>query len=217
MGALLITGTDTGVGKTFITYNLALALKERDIRVGCFKPIETYVRDVPEDGSLLSRATGQRVEEVVPVRFRLPLSPYAARMEEGRDFSLELLKGRFEELKQKYQLLLVEGAGGIAVPIDRTYTYADLAKDWGLEVVLVGRAGLGTLNHTYLAYFYARSKGLNVRAVILNGFEGRDVSERTNPRIVEEMTGIKPILIPKVQGIELPREEREKLLELVGL
>ncbi len=217
MGALLITGTDTGVGKTFITYNLALALKERDIRVGCFKPIETYVRDVPEDGSLLSRATGQRVEEVVPVRFRLPLSPYAAKIEEGGDFSLEFLRERFEELKGRYELLLVEGAGGIAVPIDRNYTYADLAGDWGLEVIVVARAGLGTLNHTYLTYFYAKSRGLNVRGIVLNRFEGRDVSERTNPRIVEEMTGIKPILIPKVQGIELPQAERENLLELVGL
>ena len=217
MGAFLITGTDTGVGKTFITYNLTLSLKNKGVNVGCFKPIETYVRDLPEDGSLLSKATGQSIDEIVPLRFRLPLSPYAAKIEEGRDFSLKFLRERFEELKSRYELLLVEGAGGIAVPIDRDYTYADLAVDWGLEVIVVARAGLGTLNHTYLTYFYARSKGLNVRGIVLNRFEGRDVSERTNPRIVEEMTGIKPILIPKVQGVELPEAERDKLLELVGL
>jgi len=217
MGAFLITGTDTGVGKTFITYNLALALREKGVKVGCFKPVETGVRDVPEDGKLLAQATGQRIEEVVPVSFQLPLSPYAAKIEEGKDFSLEYLGERFKELKGRYETLLVEGAGGIAVPIDRGYTYANLAMDWDLEVIIVGRAGLGTLNHTYLSYFYARSMGLKVRAIILNGFSGKDVSERTNPSIVEEMTGIRPICVPRVEGPELGREDRKRLLELIGL
>ena len=216
MGTYLITGTDTGVGKTFITYNLAYALREKGVKVGCFKPVETYVRDIPEDGNLLAKATGQEVDEVVPVKFRLPLSPYAATMEEGKSFSLDDLRDKFEKLKRKYEVVLVEGAGGIAVPIDRNYTYADLARDWDLEVIIVGRAGLGTLNHTYLSYFYARSMGLKIRAIVLNGFSGEDVSERTNPIIVEEMTGIKPIQIPRVVGLLLPADERRKLLELVG-
>lgn len=216
MGAFLITGTDTGVGKTFIAYNLALALKDRGIKVGCFKPVETYVKDNPEDGSLLAKVTGQSVDEVVPVRFALPLSPYAAKMEEGKDFSLEYLGKRFRKLRAEYEILLVEGAGGIAVPIDRNYTYADLAGDWGLEVIIVGRAGLGTLNHTYLTYFYAVSMGLKIRGIVLNGFGGGDVSERTNPIIVREMTGMEPVRIPRVKGPVLPREEREKLLYLIG-
>ena len=216
MGTYLITGTDTGVGKTFITYNLAYALKEKGVKVGCFKPVETYVRDIPEDGNLLAKATDQKVDEVVPVKFRLPLSPYAATMEEGKSFSLDDLRDKFEKLKRKYEVVLVEGAGGIAVPIGRNYTYADLARDWDLEVIIVGRAGLGTLNHTYLSYFYAREMGLKIRAIVLNGFGGEDVSERTNPIIVEEMTGIKPIQIPKVVGLLLPADERRKLLELVG-
>ena len=184
--------------------------------MGCFKPVETYVRDIPEDGNLLARATGQEVDEVVPVKFRLPLSPYAATMEEGKSFSLDNLRDKFEKLKRKYEVVLVEGAGGVAVPIDRNYTYADLARDWDLEVIIVGRAGLGTLNHTYLSYFYARSMGLKIRAIVLNGFSGEDVSERTNTIVVEEMTGIKPIQIPRVVGLLLPADERRKLLELVG-
>ena len=217
MQALLITGTDTGVGKTFITYNLALALKERGVKVGCFKPVETYVEDIPEDGFLLSKATGQSVYEVVPVRFHLPLSPYAATIEEKRDFSLEYLKEKFEELRRRYDILLVEGAGGIAVPIKRNYTYGDLAKDWDLPLIIVARAGLGTLNHTFLSWFYAKNLGLEVRGIVMNGFAGEDPSERTNPRIVEEMTGIKPVKVPKIKGSELPGEVRAKLLKLVGL
>lgn len=217
MQAFLVTGTDTGVGKTFITYNLALALKERGVRVGCFKPVETYVKDVPEDGFLLSKATGQDVDEIVPVRFSLPLSPYAAIVEEGKDFSLEDLRMKFEELTKKYEILLIEGAGGIAVPVKRSYTYGDLARDWSLPVIIVARAGLGTLNHTFLTWFYVRSLGLKIVGVVMNGFTGKDPSERTNPRIVEEMTGIKPVEIPKMPGLELPEELRAKLLHLVGL
>ncbi|MDQ7038686.1 MAG: dethiobiotin synthase [Aquificota bacterium] len=213
--SVLITGTDTGVGKTYVTYNLALALRKKGVKVGCFKPVETYVRDIPEDGLLLSEATGQPVDEVVPVRFSLPLSPYAAEMEEGRPVDLGFLRKRFEELERRYDLLLVEGAGGIAVPVKRGYTYADLALDWDLEVIIVGRAGLGTLNHTYLAWFYAREKGLEVKGIVLNGFTGEDVSERTNPRIVEEMTGIRPVCLRKTEGPVAREEDISPLLDLV--
>lgn len=75
MRAVLITATDTGVGKTFISYNLVYTLKERGVKVGYLKPVETDVRDLPQDGSLLASLTGQSLEEVVSVRFKLPLSP----------------------------------------------------------------------------------------------------------------------------------------------
>ena len=210
---VLITGTDTGVGKTFITYNLARGLIKRGYKVKCFKPVETYVRDIPEDGSLLARATGQRVDEVVPVKYSLPLAPYAAEIEEKKSFSLEELKEHYERLRESSEILLVEGAGGIAVPIKRNYTYANLARDWNLKVFIVARAGLGTLNHTFLTWYYARSLGLEITGIVLNGATGEDVSERTNPRIVEEMTGIKPIVIPKVSTLELPDEPLDSLVD----
>ncbi len=216
MSAILITGTDTGVGKTFITYNIALALRRKGVRVGCFKPVETYVRDIPEDGLLLAKATGQRVEEVVPMTFELPLAPYAGEIEEGKEVDLEFLREKFELLKKRYEVLLVEGAGGIAVPIKRNYTYAHLARDWGLPLLIVGRAGLGTLNHTYLTWFYAVKMKLKVLGIVLNGFTGEDVSERTNPRIVEEMTGIRPLRVRKHDGLEVSEEEAKGLLELIG-
>ncbi|NPA33254.1 MAG: dethiobiotin synthase [Aquificae bacterium] len=210
---VLITGTDTGVGKTFITYNLAKGLRERGFRVACFKPVETGVRNTPEDGSLLARATGQEVNQVVPVRFGLPLAPYSATLEEGRDFSLEELKEIFLELAEGYDVVLVEGAGGIAVPLKRGYTFAHLARDWGLGVFIVGRAGLGTINHTFLTWHYARSLSLRVGGIVLNRKTGRDVSERTNPRVVEEMTGIKPFVVPEVEPPELEKGIREELCD----
>ncbi len=216
MKAILVTATDTGVGKTFIAYNLVYTLRERGIKVGYLKPVETGVEDVPQDGSLLCSLTGQNLEEAVPVRYSLPLSPYAGILEEKRDFSLTALKEHYLRLLEKYEFLVVEGAGGIAVPIKRDYNYAHLALDWGLDLLLVARAGLGTLNHTYLSYFYANSMNLRVLGILMNRFEERDVSERTNPIIVEELTGIKPLLVPKVNGLLLEPSIREKLVSLVG-
>ncbi|MGB9874034.1 MAG: dethiobiotin synthase, partial [Hydrogenobacter sp.] len=150
------------------------------------------------------------------VVFSLPLSPYAGILEEGKDFSLEDLKHHFENMLQKYEFVIVEGAGGIAVPIKKDYDYARLAKDWNLPILIVARATLGTINHTFLTYFYAKSMGLNIKGIVMNGFGGKDVSERTNPRIVQELTGIKPLEIPRIDGLLLPAEFRRALAELVG-
>lgn len=216
MKAVFITATDTGVGKTFISYNLAYVLKERGVKVGYLKPIETGVQEVPEDGSLLASLTGQDLEEVVPVRFRLPLSPYAGIIEEGKDFSLEELKAHYQRMLDKYQFLIVEGAGGIAVPIKKNYNYANLCYDWGLETILVARAGLGTINHTFLSWYYMRSMGVKPFVIVMNRFGGKDVSERTNPSIVEELTGVKVVKIGEVDGLLLPESERSLLAQLVG-
>jgi len=213
---ILITATDTGVGKTFISYNLVYALREKGIKVGYLKPVETDVKDIPQDGALLASLTGQSLEEVVPVRFSLPLAPYAGILEEGKDFSLEDLRRHYEMLLEKYELVIVEGAGGVAVPIKKDYNYANLAKDWNLRTLLVARAGLGTINHTFLSWYYMKSMGVEPMGIVMNGFEGKDVSERTNPLIIGELTGLKPLEIPKVEGLILPSEYRNLLAELVG-
>lgn len=216
MRAVLITATDTGVGKTFISYNLVYTLKERGVKVGYLKPVETDVRDLPQDGSLLASLTGQSLEEVVSVRFKLPLSPYAGILEEGKDFSLEGLKEHYERLLKRYEFLVVEGAGGVAVPIKKGYDYAHLAKDWGLPSLLVARAGLGTINHSFLSWYYMKSMGVEPLGIIMNRFEGKDVSERTNPLIVRELTGLEVVEMPEVDGRLLPAYHRDLLARLVG-
>lgn len=216
MRSVLITATDTGVGKTFVAYNLAYSLKEAGVKVGYLKPVETDVKDLPTDGSLLISITEQNIKEAVPVVFSLPLSPYAGILEEGKDFSLEDLKHHFESMLKKYEFVIVEGAGGIAVPIKKDYDYARLAKDWNLPILVVARATLGTINHTFLTYFYAKSMGLTFQGIVMNGFEGKDVSERTNARIVQELTGIKPLELPKIDGLLLSVDLRRAFAELVG-
>jgi len=102
------------------------------------------------------------------------------------------------------------------VPIKKDYDYARLSKDWGLPILIVARAGLGTINHTFLTYFYAKSMGLTLLGIVMNGFEGKDVSERTNARIVQELTGIKPLELSKIDGLLLPADSRRALAKFIG-
>ncbi|MFN3813075.1 MAG: dethiobiotin synthase [Aquificaceae bacterium] len=216
MKALMITGTDTNVGKTFIAYNLIYSLKEKGIKVGYLKPIETGAVSLPTDGSLIVSITEQDISEAVPVIFSLPLSPYASILEERKDFSLYELYWHYRDMLKRYDFLVVEGAGGIAVPVKKNYNYSKLARDWKLPVLLVAKAGLGTINHIFLSFYYIKSMGINILGIVMNGFTGEDVSERTNPAIVEELTHIKPVKVPRVDSLLLPTETRNALLKLVG-
>ncbi len=204
-----VTGTDTGVGKTYITYWLSTFLKDRGLKVRCFKPIETGVSKIPEDAYLLSQATGQPLEEVIVYKFKNPLSPYAALMEEGGNIDINIIKESIRKLSEDCDLLFVEGAGGIAVPILKNYLYADLCKELELETIIVCRAGLGTINHTYLTWYFLKEKNIRIKAIILNRFAGKDISEKTNALIIEQLTGVK---VFKVEESKNPPYDSFKLL-----
>ena len=216
MRGILVTGTDTGVGKTFITYNIARGLRDKGVKVACFKPVETGVDDVPGDGQMLARATGQDIDEVVLYRAKKPLAPYSAMLEGEIIISIEKIVERYRELRDKNDVVLVEGAGGIAVPIVKGYTYADLAKDLDTEVLIVARAVLGTINHSVLTVEYARKRGLKLTGLILNMYTGKDPSEKTNPEVIYQMTGLKPLIIRKYENMEIEGHELSALLDLIG-
>ncbi len=188
MEAFLISGTDTGVGKTYFCESLAKLLKGKGVKVGYFKPIETGVKEIPEDGSRVCRITGQELKEAILYTFKSPLAPYTASLEEGVHIDLALIRDRFFQLKEKYEVLLVEGAGGIAVPITHSYDYMALAKDLGLPVIVVARAGLGTINHTFLTWYYLKQNGVKVKLIVLNRYKGLDLSEKTNPFVITQLT-----------------------------
>ena len=215
--SVLITGTGTGVGKTFISANLAYTLKESGFKVGYYKPIETGVEDTPLDGALLCQITGQDLEEAVPLRCKLPLAPYACTLEEGVEFDIKFILDHYKKLMDKYHFLIVEGAGGLAVPIKSNYNYAHLANDLDIPILLVSYASLGTIHHTYTTHFYAKSMGLKILGVVMNGFRGADISERTNPRIVRELTGLEVVETPWQESLILPRTVRDRIAGLIRL
>ncbi len=215
MRGILVTGTDTGIGKTFVTYNIARGLRAKGVKVACFKPVETGVEEVPQDGQMLARATGQDIDEVVLYRARKPLAPYSAILEGDLTINTGRIRERYRELLDKNDVVLVEGAGGIAVPIVKGYTYADLAKELDTEVLIVARAGLGTINHSVLTVEYARKRGLRLTGLILNMYTGKDPSEKTNPEVIYQMTGLKPLIIRKYENTEIEESDLSALLDLI--
>lgn len=168
---LFVTGTDTGVGKTVVGCALAEALRRRRIDVGVMKPVETGVGPQgPLDAiSLIESAqVVDSIELVCPQRFALPASPIVAASVEGRTVDLALIRSAYRELSALHDRMLVEGAGGLLVPIVADYTMADLARELGLPLLVVTRASLGTINHTMLTLEAAAHRELPVAGVVIS-------------------------------------------------
>jgi dethiobiotin synthetase len=197
-----ITGTDTGVGKTVITVALIKAIGLLGLRACGMKPIETgCIKEgdvlVPSDGMFIKTIAhmDQNVKYISPCCFESPLAPMAASEIEGIPVNLEEIKKAYRELSETYKAVVVEGIGGLLVPIKRGYFVLDLAKDFGLPIIVVSRPGLGTLNHTMLTVNYAIKEGLNVAGIIINyNYPPKDtVDEETNPDIMKQISPV-PII-----------------------
>lgn len=187
-----MTGTDTGVGKTVVTAALALALRARGLDAGVVKPLQSgnAAADPEGDAMLLKRWAGlaEEPEEIAPFAFRAPLAPLVAARLEGRSLKLDEVVARVRALAGRHELVLVEGAGGLLVPVGLAWTIADLAAALGLPLLVVARAGLGTVNHTLLTVAEARRLGLEVAGVVLNG--RGDAGAETNAELIESFGGV---------------------------
>jgi dethiobiotin synthetase len=178
-----VTATDTGVGKTFITAALAAVLRARGQDVAVFKPVQSgAAADDPSGDAVLLGAD-------CVYAFAAPLAPLVAARAEGRTIELEPILKRARELEHEHEFLLVEGAGGLLVPLADDLDLADLAVALGLPLVIVARAGLGTVNHTLLTIEAARARGLELAGVVLNG-KG-DESTGENAALIEAGSGVR--------------------------
>ncbi|MEW6442889.1 MAG: dethiobiotin synthase [bacterium] len=207
---LFVTGTDTGVGKTFVAAGIAAAFREAGLRTGVMKPVETGCRvrggkRVPQDGRLLQKASGSEdpLEEIVPYRLLAAVAPRVAADREGVVIRLSAIERACRRIRSRSAMVLVEGAGGIFVPVTRAACMLDLIRLLGLPVLVVARAGLGTLNHTLLTLYCLGKEGIPVAGVVLNDVDGRrDLSKRTNPEMLRQASPV-PILarIPHIAGL----------------
>ena len=198
MNGVFVTGTDTGVGKTIISSGLAAVLKENGIDVGVFKPmLSGMAREDPEsDTSLLKELskTSLSHEEITPFQFAEPLAPYVAGLQEGRNVQLADVLHYWEVIRGKHEFFIVEGAGGISVPLGSDFLVSHLIKALEFPLVIVARPNLGTINHTFLTVQYAKQMGLEVAGIVINGMgDSPDIAEQTNPSMIEEMCQV-PIL-----------------------
>lgn len=195
MIALGVTGTDTGVGKTVVCAALAAAYTRSGARVGVMKPVETGVtrESLDRDGLRLAKAAGSRDDAslITPYAFPDPLAPLIAARRVGASVEIGRLDGAFRSISRDRDVVIVEGAGGLLVPLTDNDAYDTLFLRWRLGVLLVAANRLGVLNHVRLTLRAARSAGLSVRAVVLNdtGNDGADPSTSSNETALRELIG----------------------------
>ncbi len=200
---LFVTGTDTGVGKTWVTALIARDLTDRGVRTGVYKPVcsgAVYAEDgrlVYEDIERLAAATDDQFprERIGPQTFHAPLAPPVAAARESAEVDSELLRTGAGWWQGRVDLLLVEGAGGLLSPITWEETVADLAAELGLPLVIVAAMRLGAVNHTLLTVEVARRRGLPIAGIVLNHLPGgRDpLAVQTNPALIDAFVDV-PIL-----------------------
>ncbi|MFQ6019931.1 MAG: dethiobiotin synthase [Dehalococcoidia bacterium] len=204
--SLLITGTDTGVGKTVVTAAIASLLVAAGQRVAVYKAAQTGVGEgQPDDLAFVQATVGETplLRTACSYRLRAPLAPaVAARLEEVPIDRHEFVRA-YHELALSADTVLVEGAGGLLVPLAADYAMADLARELALPLLVVARPGLGTLNHTALTVEVARRRGLEVLGLVISDFPAEpDLATRTNPPLLVELTAA-PLLgaLPHVSGL----------------
>lgn len=172
---MFITGTDTGVGKTFVASLIVKALKENSINVGVMKPVETGCPQKnsvlkPHDALLLKKTAqvDDDMDIINPYRFKEPFAPSVAARKTGRQIKLSKIENCYKKLASRHDFMLVEGAGGLLTPLNSKETILDLIKFLGLPVIIVAASKLGTINHTLLTIRCARQSGIRIISIIFN-------------------------------------------------
>jgi len=185
-----ITGTDTGVGKTMFTLTLGILLQEKGFDVGVMKPVQCG----GSDSAFLKKHLGvdDSLEKINPYFALEPLSPYLAFKRCRKEIRVEKIIDVANELRARHDVLLIEGAGGVLVPIKKGYLVADLIRDLDCEVIVVSRLGLGTINHSLLTINQLKGQGSRVKGIGFNCLHSgkMGIAEETNPAAIKELTGV---------------------------
>lgn len=198
-----VTGTDTGVGKTVIAGALIKALQARGINACGMKPVETGCRRIdgilhPADGMFLKKAAkmNEDISQITPFCFETPAAPLAASEREGRAVDISTIIDKFNALLKTYGSVVVEGIGGILVPIKRDYFVIDLIKELGLPVLVVTKPSIGTINHTLLTVKYALKEGIRVSGIITNFSRASEntIAEQTSLGMLKQLSPVPTIL-----------------------
>lgn len=239
MYSVFVTGTDTGVGKTIVAAGIAASLTACGLKVGVMKPVaaggrwnKRLRRLASDDAIALIKTSGQwpvvsgrrtagsqrsvdreLYDLVNPVCLKLPLAPNAAAGLLREKIELRSIWTAFRKLQNTHDAVIVEGIGGLMVPIKGNFTSGDMAKKLGLPILIVARPGLGTINHTALTVNYARQLGLDIAGIVINHTEPakKNLAEKTAPAEIARFCGVKILgIVPynkKAEG-KTKKEER---------
>ena len=200
---IAVVGTDTGVGKTVVTAGLTRWLREQGIDARAIKPAQTgFPPD--DDAGFVAEACGDPDAATCCRYLEPPLAPRVAAAQSGEELTYESILTACREAIAEAEQPIVEGIGGLRVPLSGDHEVVDLVADLEATALVVTRSGLGTLNHTALSIEALERRGIDVAGVVCNEYAGETVAERTNPAELERMTGHDVTTVPPLEG-ETPR------------
>lgn len=201
--AIFITATGTDVGKTYICALIVKKMRQSGYNCGYFKPALSGAeivdgKIIPGDCDYVLKQAGIEAppENYVSYIYKTAVSPHLASKIENNPIKIEKIKSDFARLKKEFDYIVVEGAGGIVCPFnlgENKLMLPDVIKALGLDIIIVASASLGTINSTVLTAEYAKYHGINVKGIILNNYDEKDLMQKDNKIQVEALTGIEVI------------------------
>ena len=208
MNSIFVTGTDTDVGKTYVTSGLVITLRKMGVDVGIMKPFAAGIPQKKgfksEDVEILSKAAQVTDPENLmnPQFFKMAASPYTASKELKMKVRLDTVLSRFKKLSKLHSMLFVEGMGGIMTPILKNYFVSDLIKDMNIPAIIVTRNKIGTVNHTIMTCKMCQKYKIPVKGIIINNFDSEGYKTKRLSKDLYELNGI-PILgtIPYMEDL----------------
>lgn len=214
---IFITATGTDAGKTYVSALIVKSMRERGFDCGYYKPalsgagIAKDGKLIPGDADYVLKTAGieEPPENYVSYIFKPAVSPHLASEMENNPIKLEKIKSDFNRLKEKYEYILVEGAGGIVCPFNQreNLMLPDVIKALGLDVIIVASAELGGINSAVLTVEYAQNHGINVKGIVLNKYDETSLMQRDNKKQIENITGIKVLAAVKENDIKIDLKE----------
>ncbi|MDZ5252455.1 dethiobiotin synthase [Clostridium sp. LIBA-8841] len=208
-----IIGTNTDIGKTFVSGLILKKLRRDGINAGYYKPVLSGAVKrkeglIPMDCEEVMKISGLKedYDNMVSYILEHPYSPHLASEVEAVPINIEKIKMDYLRASEKYDFILCEGSGGIVCPIsfsDEKFMLEDIVREINLPIILVSNSGLGSINHTVLTISYLKNLGLKVSGIVLNGFNRKNIIHTDNKRIIRELTGVKNIsTVPSLENIE---------------
>lgn len=206
---LFVTGTDTDVGKTVVTAGLAAVMQSLGYKSGVYKPFQSGAEE--KNGFLISpdlsyvKKLDFYIETLCTYLLKAPTAPYIAAELENVNINLSAVAREYQSLKQTCDVVLVEGAGGLLVPVTKDALMMNAAKMLDLPLLIVARPNLGTINHTLLTINQAKIAGLDIAGVVINRYpqDTDDIAIKTAPRLIEEYTDVSILgIIPDIADFD---------------
>lgn len=218
VNGIFITGTDTEIGKTLIAGGVAASLKQAGVHVGVMKPIST---GDASDAQFLKHVAqvDDSLALINPICLQYPLAPSVSARLEDKQIDLSTIEKTYAKLTQKYDFMIVEGVGGIAVPINEDFLVAHLISQLNLPILIVADAGLGTINHTMLTVAFAKQFNLQIAGIVLNLFrpETAGLAEQTNPAEIERLTHVPVVgVVPYEKRLDTPNPDIKFLADFIN-